>query len=303
MKKGEKMGNYTNNRGEKIDTNDIQDKLKENALERNFDEEKAETEDIYLEMIYPREHDEYLVDGAILTCSKLDKNPQVYDGRIYLTSIPNCYTTLHVTENTKAMVGRYYQATIQDCKINKNIVPFCCNCENPPYSKEEKARLLSDHLCESRGTCRALMDLNDAWENFPSKVPYFNFIDDEKGLLPGINMTSVLFCRHGGLIYPVSSGQEFDVQINRKVALQDSTRLLIMKLEGRPFITPRINSDGSFTAGYGYDFTKDSDPESFARYFEVDDYGNIQVKRDLTEQEVKESIDLAADKKGITQAV
>ena len=40
-----------------------------------------------------------------------------------------------------------------------------------------------------------------------------NFPNEQYGLVPGINMTSMLFCRHGGIITPVTSGQNSDIVI------------------------------------------------------------------------------------------
>lgn len=52
---------------------------------------------------------------------------------------------------------------------------------------------------------------------------------------------------------------------------------LITELEGTPFLQPRINDNGTFTIGYGYDFTKVSDPDMFNKYLKVDRKGNIEV--------------------------
>lgn len=101
---------------------------------------------------------------------------------------------------------------------------------------------------------------------------------------------------------PVTSGQEA-VQIIEELGIQDSTRQFIKKEEGNPIMKPRINMNGTFTIGYGFDFTKAEQPEIFDRYFTVDANNNIQIRRNLTDKEAEESIDLAVEKKGIMQAI
>lgn len=54
------------------------------------------------------------------------------------------------------------------------------------------------------------MNLSDKWDNLPSETKYFTYTDvseDGSEEKEGINMMSMLFCKHGGLITPVSSGQ------------------------------------------------------------------------------------------------
>lgn len=106
---------------------------------------------------------------------------------------------------------------------------------------------------------------------------------------------------------PVTSGQteinNYNSEIDdNNLGIKDSTRRLIKQFEGNPFVTPRINSNGTFTIGYGYDFTESGDPETFSKFFRRE--GNsIIVVRNLTQQEIDESIDLAANKNSITKAI
>jgi GH24 family phage-related lysozyme (muramidase) len=87
------------------------------------------------------------------------------------------------------------------------------------------------------------------------------------------------------------------------VSYQDSTKIVVMQLEGTPFLVPRINDNGTITIGYGYDFTKKEDPEMFNKYLKEDDKGNIIVISEMTETEASETIQKAADKKGITKGL
>lgn len=57
------------------------------------------------------------------------------------------------------------------------------------------------------GTCKYLMKLEEEWENYELAKEFFSFTDFETGEKPGITMTSMLFCKHGGFIYPITSGQ------------------------------------------------------------------------------------------------
>lgn len=204
------MGNYIDDKGQEISSEEKQDDLKNEALERQYREYMDISEDEYIKSIYPKEHEEYLVDGAHLSCTSIVSHPQDLKGRTYLKGIPNTISILKVTENPKMESCGLHHATILDSQINKNIFPFHCNCKNPLDNEEEWRKLLSDNSCAEKGTCRALMKLNPYWENIPTGAPYLSFNDDIKGKLPGINMTSILFCRHGGLIYPTTSGQVMD---------------------------------------------------------------------------------------------
>lgn len=65
----------------------------------------------------------------------------------------------------------------------------------------------------------------------------------------------------------------------------------------------RVNDDGTITIGYGYDFTKESDPETFNKYFYIDEDGKIQKKAELEEDDAVKTIYFAAEKKGILQGV
>lgn len=219
------MGNYVDDRGKQISSEEKQKDLQNDVLERQYRGYMDISEEEYIKLIYPKEHEEYLVNGARLTCSSLAPFPQELRGKTYLTTIPNNITVLRVTENTKAESCGLYHATIADSKIYQNIVPFRCNCKNPPDNDAEWKKVLSDSSCLVNGTCRALMNLNANWENITTDISYLAFKDDMKGTLPGINMTSILFCRHGGFIYPVTSGQIMDslaiILVKDRTALTD----------------------------------------------------------------------------------
>ena len=65
-----------------------------------------------------------------------------------------------------------------------------------------------DESCITEGTCKVLINLNDEWDNLPAENSYLMFWNEDRcGMVPGITMSSMLFCRHGGIITPVMSGQ------------------------------------------------------------------------------------------------
>ena len=47
------------------------------------------------------------------------------------------------------------------------------------------------------------------------------------------------------------------------VGFKETTLEFIIQYEDGPFLVPRINADGTFTAGYRYDFSEETDPEMF----------------------------------------
>ncbi len=180
--------------GYKVDLSKQQEQLAEKAYIDGFD---------------PENHDEYLVNGAILTCSKAVTDVKVLHGRVYNVKKPSKETVLTVTENPQAKCcGYLYHATVEDRKVEINISPFRCNCSREPHNDKEWDKLEADESCMEEGTCKALINLHDQWDNLPAENPYLLFWnEDRRGMVQGITMSSMLFCRHGGIITPVESGQ------------------------------------------------------------------------------------------------
>lgn len=174
---------------------------------------------------------EYLVDGAILTCSictndkicilddenkvreysvkedlNIDLSHEGYDKKVF--------GKLTVTENPKAEVTGLRQATIADSRKEKNI-PYFGNCMRTPKSEAELMKYYERNCKEpvdleiirEEGTCRCLMRLDNEWENGIIGQANCSFTIASRVSRPGITMTSILFCKHGGIIFPVQSGQ------------------------------------------------------------------------------------------------
>ncbi|WP_024347824.1 DUF6531 domain-containing protein [Lacrimispora indolis] len=119
---------------------------------------------------------EYLVEGAKLYC--------VNGGCIMQLKLPtgHGYTS-----------GGKKKANCKDCKACENI-PYFGECR-----KNEK-----DHKCEG------FMELAEKWENTAIGTGKAETVGGEEA----ISMSSVLLCKKGGVIIPVTSGQGYDEKIN-----------------------------------------------------------------------------------------
>ena len=80
---------------------------------------------------------EYLVDGAILRCTKatLEDFALTGDDKVILNmttagAANRLQTTLRVSENPMSLNGLIY-ATTRDTVMNTNVFPFKCNCSMP----------------------------------------------------------------------------------------------------------------------------------------------------------------------------
>ena len=200
-----------------------QEDLNREILERN---ESALDIDEFLAAEYQNEESkEYLVEGAVLTCTNSTREiREIWDkvrgkkikwgvGMMPSEGGPDSmkmYRKLVVTSNQGADVNGLKNATIYDCVAEENIFGFG-NCVRYPDSPEEEEILMRYHdemdsvMIREEGTCPQLMKLESEWENYIIDGEYQTFGDDSQS---GITMTSMLFCKHGGFIYPVRSGQE-----------------------------------------------------------------------------------------------
>ncbi len=174
----------------------------------------------------------YLVDGAELRCNQATLEPfKMSDGtEIKLDFdketeadsedsdkkliMDKRHTKLHVT-NTQVTDNELPHATILDCEQGKgkNIEAFECNCKLMDDREEEYQNIKNDPECRKTGVCKYLMKLSEQWENLPINGKYETVEvqnpknGTEKVTVEWISMTSMLFCKHGGLITPVDSGQ------------------------------------------------------------------------------------------------
>lgn len=197
--------------------------LVDDTLEEDISEEdEAAIQKIYDD--YASNKEEYLVDGAYLTC-----NMAVFEEREILGVRCGCRinesiknrkgTVLHVFGNTEIINGGL-AATVKDHTLNRNIAPLKCNCRNLPDRISEKQKLFKNiNLCRQYGTCQVLMRLDRDWENIIRSSHYeeYNYTDNEKEITgaKAITMKSMLFCSHGGIITPVTSGQTAEIVFSK----------------------------------------------------------------------------------------
>lgn len=171
------------------------------------------------------EEHHYLVDDAILTCTRCSEEPDDSYGESFCVPEGISERKLVVTQNSTAKNGAgQCFATVNDSEKNVNIFPFG-NCKNPPdRDKEREALLYASENEEFRklGTCFYLMNLNDQWENLVSDTGYEKIPGEDGKLLETITMEAILFCKHGGFIYPRHSGYiETDVEEEEEVLEED----------------------------------------------------------------------------------
>lgn len=138
--------------------------------------------------------------------------------------------------------------------------------------------------------------MSTGWRSVDGKIYYFHSSGDMLA---------------SGWVQDKNSGKMYwaDTEgvINNKngIGYDETTKDLIIKYEGSPFLEVRINSSpDSYTIGYGYDFSEKNDLDMFNRFLTRSSTGEI-VKKDvrMTQGEAEKLIKVVADKKGITVGV
>lgn len=271
--------------------------IQQNKLKRSLAVENPELmekpitkEDIDKEVIrrlQDDKHDEYLVDGALLCCTKATWNDfELSDGsKVHLDKMEEKkkrgepQVPLRVWENPLFKDG-FRHATVTDTVEGLNISSLLCNCQEPAAEGIEQKIIKNMDECKKYGVCRYLMNLEDEWENIDFNVPYASFSDIQAlGTIgsgqfdynsnskilstedkTGITMTSVLFCRHGGFIYPETSGQTY-------VAVKDES-----ELEEESVLD---QSDPGSIKRYMWDFFRDA---GFSEVAVAGILGNVEVE-------------------------
>lgn len=303
-----------------------QRELLEKTAER-YRLEDDEVEDFLCENYADRESCEYLVDGAILTCTNCtrddvsvetvvtSKDPvpviSIYraelDPSIDDSMLPDndtkVFGRLKVTENLTANTNGLKHATIKDRERGKNIPSFGNCLRAPDCILEESPFIMLDFMRQVKmkldlkssgagnkgktddgeesnnmrgGTCRYLMRLENEWENYEIGQSFQSFNDDVEGNKAGITMTSILFCKHGGFIYPVTSGQMEQMHITidgwLKLYLNPT-----VNVEGRP--VPKHPDANNFDWAMPENLSgKDSFENGSAAHGEITKYGKFDVE-------------------------
>lgn len=161
---------------------------------------------------YGDDRNEYLMDGAILTCNMATTDVQIIRGTVFGTGGTGIggerkHTKLFIPIGVSS-AGNLNMATIKSHEKGKHILPFECNCAYLPDRDWEMEEIFSDvEKCKKLGTCQKLMKLENDWENIIKETDYESFETEEGEQAEVITMMSMLFCSHGGLITPVTSGQ------------------------------------------------------------------------------------------------
>ncbi len=234
----------------------VQEAVYEKETERLSYEEKAtgeRFEELMRNYIEKDKYHQYLVDGAVLRCTAATTDDFTYaEGETVVLENKDdevCNITLDVHENPMS-VNHLIYATVKDTVQQINITPPKCNCRLAVNRNAERKRIIDNMERNKNGVCRHLMDLNGTWDNFEvDGTTYLKKVnavinlfpsEDGKGIVEGpgdiigeedgITMTSVLFCKHGGLIMPVTSGQENIIPDT----LEDRIQALVAGVEGKP---------------------------------------------------------------------
>ena len=279
----------------------VQEAVYEKETERLSYEEKAtgeKFEELMRNYIEEDKYHQYLVDGAVLRCTAATTDDFTYaEGETVVLENKDdevCNITLDVHENPMS-VNHLIYATVKDTVQQINITPPKCNCRLAVNRNAERKRIIDDMERNKNGVCRHLMDLNDTWDNFEvDGTTYLKKVnavinlfpsEDGKGIVEGpgdiigeedgITMTSVLFCKHGGLIMPVTSGQENYITDDKLMnSISDGEKIskkalrAVMELEilneasrdkgylviedGKLIgIRPHLAGDGYITVGFG----------------------------------------------------
>lgn len=132
---------------------------------------------------------EYLVEGAKLVC--------IQGGRISLLKIPNGHGYVS---------GGKKKANCKDCKA-------CVNIDDFGECKKNE----STHLC------KGYMDLAEKWENVGGFLSKAEKIDGEEA----ITMDSVLICKRGGIIMPITSGQGYEEGVDWDAFIKRYQKVLL----------------------------------------------------------------------------
>ncbi|MDE7445117.1 MAG: hypothetical protein K2N15_05345 [Lachnospiraceae bacterium] len=224
---------------------------------------------------------EYLVDGAVLRCNQATPADfELPNGeKVILEKAAGkggdecCYITLNVSENPMSGNDLMY-GTVKDTVLNENIIPPECNCKLGVNRNAEMEKIMADSDRNKHGVCRHLIRLNEEWDNmiiegrsYMTKTDVKPLGSDQKNAerVEGITMTSVLFCKHGGLITPVSSGQKtFEAPVSgiSKKGLRALMALEILDEVGKQYlvinddniligIKPHLAGDSRVTVGFG----------------------------------------------------
>ena len=177
---------------------------------------------------------EYLVEGAKLICIRGSEPVE-----------------LLIPEGHNYDSGGKKKANCCDCIKDKNIKCFGKCSKNT-----------------DNGLCEGFMELDDKWMNFGSFVNSYKKVNDNEA----ITMDSILFCRKGGVIIPLTSGQDFDSEVDLAAFMKRYLRVMKWAIGQNQFChifgADPVNLN---TGNYVYDredlYIRGIIPLSFKRYY------------------------------------
>lgn len=204
-----------------------QEDVKESETKRILRKDKVseeEIEGIMNDYATNEEYKQYLMNGAILQCDQASLEPFPLPDGAEIDLVMDEGEDVEKRKNTELivtddlmLVGDTPYATVLDAKQGENIFPFKCHCKKGVDRETEYLKIKNDPSCKMEGVCKHLMKLNREWDNLPLTGQFYKTRDATIHVMEDldlimedtqcITMTSMLFCKHGGLITPVSSGQ------------------------------------------------------------------------------------------------
>lgn len=263
---------------------EAQEKAYETEKERiaeQYKEEGKSIEELMADYANGDRYKEYLVHTAILTCDQATVDDFILPNGQKVSLCDRRESRkqgeLEVDDNPVSSNGLYY-ATVRDTIVRYNIPNFLCNCKQAQISREEMINIMKDKDCYKFGVCRHLMKLEERWNNMPMQEGSYMAVTDSypvgEGVTfefptresKGITMTSVLFCKHGGIIYPITSGQECIEEAGEVIGISKNALRALMELEvlndySKGYlviengilvgIKPHLVGDGGVTVGFG----------------------------------------------------
>lgn len=207
------------------------------------DASKSTTKSQNSNWIPPFYKNQYLVEGAELAC--------IHGGGRSVLKVP---------ESHNYYSGDRKKANCKDCVEAENI-PYFESCS------------LNEETCQ----CQGFMDLEDTWINKNISRLSAELIDEE----PAINMSSLLICKKGGIIFPVTSGQGYDGELNEQAF--EFRYQNIMRWAGGGQITSIFRGDPVNMNTGNYIYEKEdlriggTSPLSFKLFYNAMDCGDQEV--------------------------
>lgn len=240
------------------------EEAEENEAKRILGKESVTEEDIdkiLEDYATNEEYKQYLMDGAVLQCNQAMLEPFILPDGTRIDLVLNAdengeerkQTNLRILDESMSANDTLY-ATVLDTEKEENIFPFRCHCKKGVDREEEYTKIKNDPSCKTDGVCKHLMMLSNEWDNLPLEGQLYKKRDvtikitDDLNLIMKdtqcINMMSMLFCKHGGLITPVTSGQSIEV-MNLEIALDKMTQYL----RGENISEEELNEIIAYVAG------------------------------------------------------